>query len=263
MFTVVAPSLGPDGKGGRGDVTYWVPTGCEGKSDLPVVVLLHGVYGSHWAWANKAGAHRTAQRLIDAGTIGPCVLAMPSDGLVGEGSGYVNHPGGPRCADWIADDVPDALSEALPQVGAGSRFCLAGLSMGGFGAMRLGATRPDRFAAFAGMSSLTHLRQMAWCTHDATRFEGWAEPEASLLATLKAQAGRHGPFRFDCGRNDYLIAENRALHKALDAAGIGHTYEEFDGEHTWPYWQEHLADVLRFFDTLEQRNTDARPNDAD
>jgi len=87
QMTVVAPALGPDGEGGRGDVTYWTPRGCDAATDLPVVVLLHGVYGSHWAWANKAGAHVTAQRLIDAGEIGPCVLAMPSDGRVGEGSG--------------------------------------------------------------------------------------------------------------------------------------------------------------------------------
>lgn len=253
LMTIVAPSLGRGGCVGRGDVTYWLPSSCGDLVDLPVVVLLHGVYGSHWAWANKAGAHRTAERLIEEGKIGTCVLAMPSDGLAGEGSGYVNHSGGPSCADWIADDVPDALREVVPQVGAGSRFYLAGLSMGGFGAMRLGATRPDRFSAFAGMSSLTHLRQMVWCTHDASHYAEWPEPEASILASLKAQAGKYGPFRFDCGRDDYLLAENRALHAALDAAEIAHTYEEFDGEHAWPYWQEHLADVLRFFDAIEQK----------
>lgn len=256
VMTVVAPTLGHDGRGGRGDVTYWVPRGCAGEADLPVVVLLHGVYGSHWAWAGKAGAHLTAQRLMDAGEIGPCVLAMPGDGLVGEGSGYVDHPGGPRVAQWIADDVPDALRAAVPQVGAGSVFFIAGLSMGGFGAMRLGATRPDRFAAFAGMSSLTHLRQMAWCTHDATRFDGWDTAEASLIETLTRERGRHGPFRFDCGRDDYLIGENRELHAQLDAAGVLHTYEEFAGEHTWDYWRDHLADALRFFDSHLPRNED-------
>lgn len=263
LLTVVAPSLGWDGCGGRGDVTYWVPPDCDGKTGLPVVVLLHGVYGSHWAWASKAGAHRTAQRLIEAGEIGPCVLAMPGDGLVGEGSGYVNHPGGPQCADWIAEDMPDALREMVPQAGPGSRYYLAGLSMGGFGAMRLGATRPDRFAAFAGMSSLTHLRQMAWCTYDATRFEGWPNPEASLIETFQAQAGKHGPFRFDCGRDDYLLAENRALHDALDAGGIAHSYEEYDGEHTWAYWREHLADTLRFFDQVEHSHPGPGQHDAD
>ena len=49
---------------------------------LPLVLLLHGVYGSHWAWAFKGGAHRTAQRLIDAGAIPPLVLAMPSAAAV-------------------------------------------------------------------------------------------------------------------------------------------------------------------------------------
>ena len=255
MITVVAPTLGPDGRGGRCEVTCWLPRHSEHAADLPVVVLLHGVFGSHWAWANKAGAHHTAQRHIDAGEIEPCVLTMPSDGLVGEGSGYVNHPSGPRCADWIADDVPDALRAAVSQIGTDSRFYIAGLSMGGFGPMRLGATRSDRFGAFAGMSSLTHLNQMAWCTHDATQFDGWPEPEASLVGTIKQHTGQHGPFRFDCGRDDYLIAQNRLLHEQLSAAAIEHTYEEFDGEHTWDYWREHPrgCTALLQFPSLVQR----------
>ena len=68
-FTVVAPTLGTEGRPGRGDVTYWLPRDCEALTDLPVVVLLHGVYASHWAWSNKAGAHLTAQRMIEAGDI--------------------------------------------------------------------------------------------------------------------------------------------------------------------------------------------------
>ena len=48
----------------RADVTWYATPGAETATDLPIVVLLHGVYGSHWAWAMKGDAHRTAARLV-------------------------------------------------------------------------------------------------------------------------------------------------------------------------------------------------------
>ena len=53
--------------GQRADVTFHVPPQARGCTNLPVVMLLHGVHGSHWAWALKGGAHVTAQRLSDEG----------------------------------------------------------------------------------------------------------------------------------------------------------------------------------------------------
>ncbi|MDB6118450.1 MAG: esterase, partial [Verrucomicrobiaceae bacterium] len=46
---------------------------------------------------------------------------------------------------------------------------------------------------------------------------------------------------------DFLLEPNRLLHQQLAEAGIIHEYEEFGGTHDWPYWNEHLADSLRFF----------------
>ena len=78
----------------RGDITIYVPDLSSKKHEqpLPIIILLHGVYGSHWAWAFKAGAHLTADRLIREGSIDPFILAMPSDGLKGDGSGYFTAP---------------------------------------------------------------------------------------------------------------------------------------------------------------------------
>ena len=74
---------------GRGDVVLYLPD--QLTDDIPVVTLLHGVYGSAWAWALKGGAHKVADKLISDKTIKPMVLAMPSDGLWGDGSAYFSH----------------------------------------------------------------------------------------------------------------------------------------------------------------------------
>src|SRR5665213_1064576 len=73
---------------GRADVSLFVPPGCETLSNVPIVLLLHGVYGSHWAWFLNGGAHSTAQQLIANGSIRRMLLVSPSDGLGGDGTGY-------------------------------------------------------------------------------------------------------------------------------------------------------------------------------
>ncbi len=69
---------------GRGDMTVYVPP-TENIQEVPIVILLHGVYGSSWCWPLKAGVHLIAQKMIKDGLIRPMVLAMPSDGVSGEG----------------------------------------------------------------------------------------------------------------------------------------------------------------------------------
>src|SRR4051794_40813312 len=78
---------------GRADITLFAPREAAQLKDVPLVVLLHGVYGSHWAWAMKGFAHRILQKLVTAKEIPVMALAMPSDGLLGDGSGYIPHTG--------------------------------------------------------------------------------------------------------------------------------------------------------------------------
>ncbi|MEM1107843.1 MAG: alpha/beta hydrolase-fold protein [Planctomycetota bacterium] len=241
-ITVKTPNLV-----GRGDISVFVPKGAqEAGKPLPLVTLLHGVYGSHWVWSQKAGVHLNAQRLIDAGELPPMLIAMPSDGLMFDGSAYLPH-NGKRFDAWIVDDVPDAVIEAgLPTSADSPRF-IAGLSMGGYGALRLGAAHPERFAAFAGHSSITDFGQMKIFVEEDDSVYGQAGPERSVLKTLIANRDKLPPFRFDCGRSDELIEHNRELHRGLVAAGITHTYEEFAGGHEWSYWTEHVLTSLLFF----------------
>jgi S-formylglutathione hydrolase FrmB len=231
----------------RCDTCVFECPGASASAAAPVVILLHGVYGSHWAWALKGGAHRTAARLAAAGRIRPMVLAMPSDGLWGDGSGYLPH----RTQDferWIVEEVPLVARLASTACSADSPLFIAGLSMGGFGALRLAAKYPQKFRAASAHSAATHFSQMENFVEEHPATFTVLEEDRCVLDQMLRSRDRLPPVRFDCGREDVLLEGNRRLHEALVAAGVPHVYEEFSGGYTWPYWTEHLEDSLLFFE---------------
>ena len=245
FITVRSPAMN-----GRGDITLFVPPGCENEKNLPVTLLLHGVYGSHWAWALKGGAHRTALRMIQGGEIEPMVLVMPSDGLWADGTGYLPLERANYEA-WIVEDVRDSVTEAIPSIGVDSRWFISGLSMGGYGALRLGAKYPERFAGISGHSSITNLEQVPKFVNESLESYGLqSDTEVDVAHWMARKKNTLPPVRFDCGRDDVLIEENRSLHARLQKDGISHEYVEFDGEHTWEYWALHIADTYRFFSEI-------------
>lgn len=233
---------------GRGDISVFVPPGASHMEHLPVAILLHGVYGSAWSWPLCAGVHLQAKEMMAREEIGPMLIAMPSDGLWGDGSAYLPHHG-LNFEKWIAGDVPDVLQEVFPQVTAQSPFYIAGLSMGGFGALRIGVKYHQRFRAASGLSSITALEQMKLFAEEEV--QGYAQSDKtdeSVLATILKHRHKLPAIRFDCGSNDLLIEHNRLLHRQLEEQGIAHVYEEFEGGHEWAYWEKHIARTLRFFD---------------
>ncbi|TXF89907.1 esterase family protein [Neolewinella aurantiaca] len=241
FITVKTPNLK-----GRGDICVFVPQDVM-NDDLPVVILLHGVYGSAWAWARKGGAHRTATGLIAAGKIPPCILAMPSDGLFADGSAYLRHSGY-NFERWITEDVIDAVRLNIPQAKASTTTYIAGLSMGGYGALRLGAAYPELFRGISGHSSITRLEEMSLFVEE--NISVYRQPVAgreNVVDLILENQDRLPPLRFDCGTEDELIDGNRALHRQLTEAGVDHVYQEFAGGHEWAYWEEHLGDTLLFF----------------
>lgn len=235
-------------RGGRCDMLLYVPLGCRKGMDRPLVVLLHGVYGSCHNWSFNGGAHLTAARMIESAEIQPMILAMPSDGLVGPGTGYLPLQD-VDCERLVVDAVIGCATEVAPCVSEKSPVFIAGLSMGGYGALRLGAKYPDRFRGVSGHSSITDYRDLQG------RIENMPEPASSVsqddmdpVHWMVQHRDQLPPIRFDCGLDDVLIEANRLMHQRLVVAGIEHQYAEFDGGHTWQYWGEHLADTLRFFD---------------
>jgi enterochelin esterase-like enzyme len=241
LITVKSPTLKK-----RADISIFVP-------DVPLpaikgmVILLHGVYGSHWAWALKGGVHKTAHRLIIEGKLPPLLLVMPSDGLFGDGSGYVPHPT-EDYEKWIVEDVINVVKEQIS--GRELPLFITGLSMGGYGALRLGAKYPALFRAFSGHSSITEFEQLSQFVEDFESVSSTAQTQESVLESMLKSKSILPPFRFDCGSDDPLLEANQVLHEALVQHGIEHRYEEFPGGHEWTYWEKHIVDSLLFFGSL-------------
>jgi S-formylglutathione hydrolase FrmB len=137
---------------------------------------------------------------------------------------------------------------------------VAGLSMGGYGALRLALAHPERFAAAASLSGAVdaaELCRMRTETGDAAavrehqamfgadlRIEG---TDSDLFALARRAAGPGAPRLFQyCGRQDFLYAQNLRFRDHLRALGLDLVYREDDGAHTWDRWDEWIARVLEW-----------------
>src|SRR5439155_26973210 len=118
-----------------------------------------------------------------------------------------------------------AAAMVVPALGKVVRPFIAGLTMGGFGAQKLGAKFPSRFAGISAHSPVTHTRQMRRMTEETIdQFGPPTEEEQSVLHWLLKNRESLPPLRFDCGRSDSLLKQSRALHRALKLQTIRHEY---------------------------------------
>lgn len=232
---------------GRGDICVYVPENCPPNAS--VVILLHGVYGSAWSWPFSSGVHELVDRAIQDQVLKPMILVMPSDGLWGDGSGYVSHKN-QNFEKWIIEDVVQAVKSVFEeQIGADSKFFITGLSMGGYGAMRIGSRHPHIFTAFSGLSSITTIEEFELFVEEKLN-EYQTDTDLSLIDCLSNKKLNLIPFRFDCGKDDLLIAYNRRLHQQLLEANITHEYYEYEGGHDWEYWRNNIMKTILFFNLL-------------
>ena len=239
QLTCKSPSLHK-----RVDTSVFIPEEARSQSDVPVIVLLHGVYGSHFSWNMGAGAYQTLQAMIREKEISPFILVTPSDGLWGDGSGYVNH-GVENYEAWIAKELPALIEQEIDEVSTTSRFFIGGLSMGGWGAFWIGLQH-KRYEAISAHSAITHINEMSQFVEEDWTL--WQELNgiASIEELISTQT-KFPPIRFDCGSSDILIEGNRELHQYLIGRNITHVFEELEGSHEWPYWEMNVRKSFLFF----------------
>lgn len=234
---------------GRGDVSIFAPPELATCTSVPIIILLHGVYSSHWAWFFKGGAHHVTRNLLSKGQISPMLLVAPSDGLFQDGSWYLPHSGHDFEA-WIMNDVIEGILKLFPYADHNSPVFLTGLSMGGYGALRLGVKYPSRIRGFSAHSAVTSVEEFSIFLRHPFPLDQIARSEADLLHWIHRNHSCLPPFRFDCGTEDLLIKGNRRFHRELQRQQIPHHYFEFPGEHNWHYWHAHIGASLLFFEKI-------------
>ncbi|GAC1400393.1 MAG: alpha/beta hydrolase family protein [Chloroflexota bacterium] len=219
---------------------------------FPVFYLLHGYSDDHTVWTRNTSLERYAARL-------PLIIVMPDGGH----GFYADAREGYAYDTAITRDLIGFVDSRFHTDPRREARVIGGLSMGGYGAIRLALTHPHLFC-----SAVSHSGVLAW-SHDPFDL---ATPRGAAAARIAGPSPLGGPndlfalaersdrallpaLRIDCGTDDTLIEHNRRFHAHLDRLGISHEYAEFPGAHDWAYWDEHVRDALAF----HMRALDPRP----
>ncbi|MBT3379663.1 MAG: esterase family protein [Lentisphaerae bacterium] len=215
-----------------------------GTPPFPVFYLLHGLSDDYTIWHRRTRIEWYVRER-------PLIVVMP-DGFRGF---YTNQEEGPAYASYMAKELPAFVERHFAASPAREQRCVGGLSMGGYGALRLALGYPERYVStnsHSGAVLFGHL-SCAELERDNAEFRQifGADPKGSehdLIALSRRAEQRQviPEIHIDCGTEDVLIEQNREFHAQLDEMGVTHVYREHPGAHTWDYWDVHIQDALQF-----------------
>jgi len=213
-----------------------------GDGPFPTFYLLHGLSDDYTNWVRRTRIEFYALNL-------PLIIVIP-DGYRGF---YTNAENGVPYARYIGEETVGWIERFFPAKRSRDARFVGGLSMGGYGALRLALGYPDVFGSTTSHSgALMHgtrnPKETALWEFEQVFGKNQAGTDHDLLKLAKeARDAKKLPrIRIDCGTSDSLVKDNRDFHAALDELGIAHEYEEFPGGHDWNYWDLHVRDALKF-----------------
>jgi putative tributyrin esterase len=231
----------------------------KSKSRFPVLYLLHGAYGHFGDWLKSTPDPNAVKRLADQYQI---IIVMPEGERF---SFYLDSPGNKESQfeTYVTSEVIGAIDKKYRTIPEKKGRVIAGLSMGGHGAMYLAARHPELFAAVGSMSGAVDMGNTItdeWVKNLEPVFGPERLPQETyagyaVMNMIQKIKANKLPLIMDIGVDDFLIDSNRELHRRLVYAKVPHDYTERPGGHTWEYWQEALPyQVLFFHNVLQQLN---------
>lgn len=213
----------------------------SGEAALPgVLYLLHGYSDDHTIWQRRTSVERYAARHNLA-------IIMPAVNH----SFYCNEEHGERYWDYVSDELPRIMHRFFRLSDKPEDTFVAGLSMGGYGAMKLALTYPERFGAAASFSGAADIAAMS-----KRRSDDWSRifgrkavrgTDCDLFHLMKANADApHKPRLYvSCGTADFLYDQHQRFVPALRKSGWDVTsYEEPDAVHEWGFWDREIAKFI-------------------
>ena len=217
----------------------------------PVLYLLHGLTGHYSDWVKRTNIadYASEYRLI-------VVMPEGNDGWYTDSAVVANN----KYESYILQELIPDVQQRYRTIEARYARAIAGLSMGGYGALKFGLKSPYTFALAASMSGVFAITRYS----ESEVPELWREslklfgPVGSdtrrtndvfeIVKNLSAARASSLPyFYFDCGTEDspLIFPSNRELATLMFEKKIPHEYRELPGDHSWAYWDNQVQEILR------------------
>lgn len=221
------------------------------QKPLKTLYLLHGIFGNYTDWVNGT----RIQALAEANDL---AVIMPS----GENRFYLDdEKSGELYGEFIGKELVEFTRKLFPLSDKREDTFIAGLSMGGYGAIRNGLKYAENFGCVIGLSAA--LVHDTWKDADNSapiftfrrnyyeaifgeydKVKGSDKDPKALLLKLKEE-GRPVPKMYlCCGTEDGLVTVNRDFRDFLNENGVDLTYVEGPGKHDWVFWDTYIKKVL-------------------
>jgi putative tributyrin esterase len=231
-----------------------LPTSYDrGNKRYPVLYLLHGLYGDYTNWTANSAIRQYAAAL-------DVITAMPD----ANDSWYTNSATDPqqKYEDYLIKDFLTEIETRYRTTATRDTRFIAGLSMGGYGAIKFALKYPQLFAIAGSFSGAfdaplrldqaqpnfsQQLMKVFGPTNSKTRTEN------DIYELIKQANPDALPYLYmDCGTSDYFLGPDRAFTKGLSDLKIRYEYRERPGKHDWVFWDrainmflhEQLADKI-------------------
>ena len=238
-----------------------VPHASRAGRPYPVVYLLHGHGQDHTSWLRLSRLESYLQNT-------DVIVVMPN----GSRGCYVDGAATHRYGTYLTEELPVALGNWFHFSSARSDTFIAGMSMGGYGALRAALAHPDRYAAAVGLSTAVRLDKMELKADSAEKglaiprlgevprnffqvFGPDADYETSeyslkALALRLNDSGAPAPRLLQlCGDDDPLLEQNQELAEFIrtDCPRLDHTFRVSPGMHNFDFWDAKIPEIFRFF----------------
>ncbi|WP_411676454.1 alpha/beta hydrolase [Caproicibacter sp.] len=217
-------------------------------SRFQVLYLLHGAYGDYTDWMRLTSIEKYAQNHKLA-------VIMPS----ASNSFYQDMCFGSNYLTYLTEELTTFVKATFPVSRKRENTFTAGLSMGGYGALKLALTKPEQYSCSASLSGALDIAALFADDAPAGRERPFLpeslfkHPEqiegsdADLFALIrKLQSRKEALPRIfqSCGTEDFIYPINQSAKRKLEALGVDLTYEEHRGIHDWDYWDTNIQRVL-------------------
>lgn len=201
--------------------------------------LLHGIFGNYTDWVSGTRIQRWAEEKNLA-------VVMPS----GDNAFYVNGPVPTNnYEEFVAEELVEVTRNMFPLSDKKEDTFIAGLSMGGYGALHTGLKYPDTFGYVASLSGAVST---LWSKESLLNinvvfgdYEKAVESDKNLKVLVEKMDKNNVPKLFlACGKQDMLYKDNLKFVDILKEKGLGLTFYEEDGGHEWDFWDRNIKRVI-------------------